>query len=75
MVVTNPDWPSLEVLEANRARLLAEARRAIASFEARFGMSSDEMTSQVKAGEVFQSAEICDWFMNLEDVKMLCGGE
>ena len=39
--------------------------REIAGYEARFGMSSDAMRSQLAEGELEETEEVCRWLMRL----------
>ena len=65
-----PLKPVLEVAIRNQLKSLkhgiARTREQLAAFEIRFGMSTAEMEQRLKSGEMEESLDTIDWYMELE---------
>jgi hypothetical protein len=67
--------PLVEVAIRNQLKSLkhgmARTREQLASFEARFGMSTAEMERRLKSGEMEETLDTIDWCMELETLRLL----
>lgn len=74
MPIEHVDWETDALLEQNRTRLLKELRRKIQDYEARFELPSDRLRSELAAGHLRETAEICDWVIAVETYRALEDG-
>ena len=44
--------------------------KKIKAFEAKYGLSSEEMMLQLSKGYIIEDMDICSWLMTLEDLKI-----
>ena len=54
---------------------LKDLRRKIQSYEARFELSSDRLESELAAGHLRETAEICDWVIAVKTYRILVNGQ
>jgi hypothetical protein len=69
--------PLLEVAIRNQLKSLQHGinrtKEELAKFEARFGMTSDEMERLLKSGELEETLDTIDWWMELTALRLLEG--
>ncbi|MBI5932464.1 MAG: hypothetical protein HY867_02055 [Chloroflexi bacterium] len=69
--------PLLEVAIRNQLKSLQHGinrtKEELAKFEARFGMTSDELERRLKSGELKETMDTIDWWMEITALRLLEG--
>jgi hypothetical protein len=67
--------PLLEIAIRNQLKSLQHGinrtKEELAKFESRFGMPSDEMERRLKSGELKETMDTIDWWMELTALRLL----
>jgi hypothetical protein len=50
---------------------IRRTKQQLATFKTRFGVSPAEMESHLKSGEMEETLDTIDWFMELESLRLL----
>jgi hypothetical protein len=66
-------WDDADLLEQNRQRLLKECRQRMRVYEARYELGSDRVETELAAGRLRETAEVCDWIITLHTYRAVQG--
>ncbi len=67
-------WADSSTLTANRRRLTAEVRQALGAFERRYELPSGQVEQALRDGRLHETADICDWLIQIDLLKVLTNG-
>ena len=66
MAVQTRPWPSADVLEANRQRLVREIGQRLRQWETLYELPSADLVAEVEAGRLRETKDVCDWLIEWE---------
>jgi hypothetical protein len=71
MAVGHVTWDNALLLQQNTDRLLRDLHKKMRRYEARYEIASSRLESEMAAGRLRETAEICDWLIALRTYRLL----
>lgn len=74
MTVSDCPWDDRDTLIMSRRRLTARVQQALSDYERRYELPSDHVAQALRDGRLHETADICDWLVQIDLIKVLMNG-